>query len=120
MPAGCLPASSSTCSMPSLPLDAPYAASHLSLHARIPQSGNVGQERGKANAKAHAAVGVFLGICEIVQRLVAQIPWGHVVHLMDKVTDKSQRLWSFFVHVCTLDAEFHLDSLTVSTSFKEA
>lgn len=30
---------------------------------------------------------------EIVQQLVAQIPWGHVVHLMDKVADKSKRLW---------------------------
>ena len=28
-----------------------------------------------------------------VQQLVAQIPWGHIVHLMDKVTDSSERDW---------------------------
>lgn len=30
---------------------------------------------------------------ETVQQLVAQIPWGHIVHLMDKVNDKGQREW---------------------------
>ena len=75
---------------------------------------------GQGERKDSRLLGCFLKHCEIVQRLVAQIPWGHVIHLMDKVTDKSKRLWSFFVHVCALDAAFRLDSLTVSTSFKEA
>ncbi len=30
---------------------------------------------------------------EEVQQLVAQIPWGHIVHLMDQVDDKPERLW---------------------------
>lgn len=30
---------------------------------------------------------------EIVQQLVAQIPWGHIVHLMDKVASQAERLW---------------------------
>lgn len=30
---------------------------------------------------------------EKVQRLVAQIPWGHITHLMDKVSDREQRDW---------------------------
>ncbi len=30
---------------------------------------------------------------EEVQQLVAQIPWGHIVHLMDKVDDRHERLW---------------------------
>lgn len=30
---------------------------------------------------------------EKVQRLVAQIPWGHITHLMDKVSDSEQRDW---------------------------
>jgi predicted nuclease of restriction endonuclease-like (RecB) superfamily len=29
----------------------------------------------------------------IVQQVVAQIPWGHNVRLLDKVTDREQRLW---------------------------
>ncbi len=30
---------------------------------------------------------------EFVQQAVAQIPWGHLVHLMDKVPDPDQRTW---------------------------
>ena len=29
----------------------------------------------------------------IVQQVVAQIPWGHNVRLLDKVSDREQRLW---------------------------
>ena len=30
---------------------------------------------------------------EIVQQVVAQIPWGHNVFLMDKISDSKERLW---------------------------
>lgn len=30
---------------------------------------------------------------EIVQQLVAQLPWGHITHLMDRVNDRTRRDW---------------------------
>ena len=30
---------------------------------------------------------------EIVQQVVAQIPWGHNVFLMDKISDSKERIW---------------------------
>lgn len=30
---------------------------------------------------------------QIVQQVVGQIPWGHNVRLLDKVSDRAQRLW---------------------------
>ncbi len=34
-----------------------------------------------------------IGSKEILQRLVAQIPWGHNILLMEKVKDLPTRLW---------------------------
>ncbi|MBL0942298.1 MAG: DUF1016 domain-containing protein [Alphaproteobacteria bacterium] len=33
---------------------------------------------------------------ELTQQSVAQLPWGHITHLLDKVEDKEQRLW--YIH----------------------
>lgn len=30
---------------------------------------------------------------ESTQQLVAQIPWGHITHLLDKVSDRETRIW---------------------------
>ena len=45
------------------------------------------------NLKYMAKFAEFYPTKEFVQQVVAQIPWGHNVVIMDKIADKSEREW---------------------------
>ena len=64
---------------------------------------------------------------EIVQQLVAQIPWGHITHLLDRVNSTETRLWyikktiengwSRNVLVMQIEAQAHLKLGAAKTNF---
>ena len=66
---------------------------------------------------------------EIVQQLVAQMPWGHITHLLDRVVDFQTRLWyiektiengwSRNVMVIQIEKELHKRQGQAITNFGE-
>jgi predicted nuclease of restriction endonuclease-like (RecB) superfamily len=64
---------------------------------------------------------------EFVQQLVAQIPWGHITHILDRVSEPQTRNWyiqktiengwSRNVLVMHIEAQYHLQLGTAQTNF---
>jgi predicted nuclease of restriction endonuclease-like (RecB) superfamily len=95
----------------------------LDLKHDFPQMKGLGIRNLKYMQRFSAEIQDF----EIVQQLVAQIPWGHITHLLDRVNSMETRLWyiqktiengwSRNVLVMQIESQAHLKLGAAQTNF---
>ncbi len=95
------------------------------LHAEFPEIKGFSPRNLKYMQKFAAEIPGL----EIVQQVVAQIPWGHITHLLDRIADFQTRLWyiqktiengwSRNILVMQIEAKLHKRQGQAVTNFKD-